>query len=328
MNRKFCLARLLADGRLHSGERLAHELGVTRAAIAKQVKALNELGLSVHALPRAGYQLVHPIELLDAASIRESLSDMAAASLGRLEIFDELPSTNSHLVDAAPLKPGSFAVCLSEFQTAGRGRRGRVWLAPYASGLCLSFGWSFAEPPQPLSAITLAVGVAVLRCLAQFGITNVQLKWPNDLLHADKKLGGILCELKAEAAGPAFCVIGIGLNVRLPEDSQRAITAHGGLSPTDLATVGTVPSRNRLAGALINELISTVLTFASQGFAPFFDEWSAADALRDRPVRLVSASTERFGVARGIDSLGYLRAELDGKIEQIASGDVSLRVPL
>ena len=71
-----------------------------------------------------------------------------------------------------------------------------------------------------------------------------------------------------------------------------------------------------------------MLTFASQGFAPFFDEWSAADALRDRPVRLVSASTERFGVARGIDSLGYLRAELDGKIEQIASGDVSLRVPL
>ena len=103
MNRKLCLARLLDDGRLHSGERLAHELGVTRAAIAKQVKALNELGLSVHALPRAGYQLVHPIELLDAASIRESLSDMAAASLGRLEIFDELPSTNSHLVDAAPL---------------------------------------------------------------------------------------------------------------------------------------------------------------------------------------------------------------------------------
>jgi BirA family transcriptional regulator, biotin operon repressor / biotin---[acetyl-CoA-carboxylase] ligase len=321
------LLRLLADGELHSGEVLARELGVTRAAVAKQVRGLAARGLAVESLPRRGHRLLAPLDLLDAERLQASLTPLARARLAGLEVFDEIGSTNSHLLAATGLPAGRWRACLAEYQSAGRGRRGRGWIAPYASGLCLSFGWSFEDPPAGLAALGLAAAVAVLRALTAQAVTGLALKWPNDVLRDGRKLGGILCELRAEAAGPAYVVIGVGLNVRLPAAARAAIAAGGGLEPADLPAGARVPAPplTPLAAALLDALVAMAIEFAARGFAPFRSEWSRADALRDRPVRVRAQSAERDGVARGIDADGALCVEISGRLERLASGEVTLR---
>jgi BirA family transcriptional regulator, biotin operon repressor / biotin---[acetyl-CoA-carboxylase] ligase len=328
MPRRAALVRLLADGELHSGEALAQTLGVTRAAVAKQVRTLARWGLGAESLPRRGYRLQAPLELLDAARIESALGPEARARLRTLEVHLELESTNSRLLAKSDLEPGRWYGCLAEFQSAGRGRRGREWLAPFGSGLCLSFAWLFRDPPAGLSALGLAAGVAILRALGRLEIGGISLKWPNDVLRDGSKLGGVLCELRAETAGPAYVVIGIGLNVRLPEAVRSEIVASGGVRPADLAEMAegtSVPSRALLAAALCDELVRMACEFERRGFAPFIDEWSRADALRDRPVRVQAHAAERNGVARGIDIDGALCVELGGRVERLASGEVTLR---
>lgn len=319
------LVRLLADGAFHSGEALAASLGVTRAAVSKQARSLESWGLDVESAPRRGHRLRTPVDLLDAAELRASLAPATLARLRRLEVHDEIGSTNSHLLESADLPAGSFDACFAEYQSAGRGRRGRGWLAPYASGLCLSYAWLFREPPAELSSLSLAAGVAALRALAACGVRDVQLKWPNDLLRADRKLGGILCELRAEAGGPAYVVIGLGLNVRLGDDVRARVVADGGLEPATLADAGAPPRRTELAARLLDALTGVVVEFEARGFAAFHAEWSRADALAGRSVRVLAHREQRDGVARGIDVDGSLLVDFAGGRERVAAGDVTVR---
>ncbi len=324
------LVRRLADGEWHSGEALAAALGVTRAAVSKQVRALRAWGLEVESVPRRGHRLALPLDLLDAATVRVRIGTATRQHLRHLEVHDDIESTNSRLLAVGDLPPGRFDACLAEWQSAGRGRRGRGWLAPFGAGLCLSCSWQFREPPSDLSALSLAVGVAALRALAVAGVTGVRLKWPNDLLAGERKLGGILCELRAEAAGPAYVVVGLGLNVRLPEAARAAIAAAsataGGLAPAALADLGSPPSRNDLAARLLDALCAMLVEFEAHGFGPFQREWSAADALAGRPVRVVAHHGDRAGIARGIAADGALLVEIDGRAERVTSGEVSLRI--
>ncbi len=324
------LLRRLADGQFHSGEALAAELGVTRAAVSKQVRQLRSWGLEPESVPRRGHRLAQRLDLLSADEIGARLAPATAARLRRLELHDEIDSTNSRLLAVDDLPAGRFDACLAEFQTAGRGRRGREWLAPFASGLCLSYSWLFREPPAELSSLSLAVGVAALRALRACGTDGVTLKWPNDLLAGDRKLGGILCELRVEAAGPAYVVVGLGLNVALPAAARSRIAAAslaaGGLEPTDLADRGPPPSRSRLAAALLDAIAAMVDEFEARGFAPFHDEWSRADALAGRAVCVLAHRAERAGVARGIAPDGALLVEIDGRAERVTAGEVSLRI--
>jgi len=209
------LLHALADGRTHSGEALAREFGVTRAAIWKQVGKLSDWGLEVDAVPGEGYRLTRPLDLLDAATLRAALQPETAARLAKLEVFTELGSTNRQLLREAP-PSAKLDVCVAEFQTAGLGRRGRTWTTPLGAGVCLSVGWHFAEMPAELPALTLAVGVVVRRVLERVAGLSVALKWPNDLVFDERKLGGILLEIQAEAHGGAHVVVGVGLNVALP----------------------------------------------------------------------------------------------------------------
>src|SRR6185295_7804725 len=145
------LLALLADGKPHSGEELARAFAVSRAAVWKHVAKLADWGLAVDAMPGVGYRLRRGIDLLDAAALRSALAAHVAARLASLEVFTQLESTNRHLLGAPPPAPGMLRACIAEYQTAGRGRRGRRWSAPLGSGLCLSVGWQFADAPAGLS---------------------------------------------------------------------------------------------------------------------------------------------------------------------------------
>jgi BirA family transcriptional regulator, biotin operon repressor / biotin---[acetyl-CoA-carboxylase] ligase len=321
------LVEVLADGRPHSGEELARAFDVTRAAVWKHIAKLADWGLVVDAVPGVGYRLRRGIDLLDAAALRSALSSHVAARLAALEVFTELESTNRHLLGAPP-PPGMLRACIAEYQTAGRGRRGRRWSTPLGAGLCLSVGWQFADAPAGLSALTLAVGVVVRRALARVAGVNIALKWPNDLVWDERKLGGILLELTAEGHGGCHVVAGIGLNVALPPELLPSLSDWP-RGAVDLATACAprgAPPRAALAIALIEELSELFASYAETGFRAYRDDWRAADYLRGRAVRLDEAAGAVTGTALGIEADGALLIETaPGARRRVVAGDVSVR---
>jgi BirA family biotin operon repressor/biotin-[acetyl-CoA-carboxylase] ligase len=316
----------LADGAFHSGEALADSLGVTRGAVWKAAKLLRDLGVTLHAVRNRGYRLVSGGEPLSPAKIREYLARGVRERVGRLDVFWSTESTNTVLLDRPNPALGSCEVALAEYQTAGRGRRGRVWVAPPGGAICLSLSWTFREVPADLGALGLVVGVCSLRALVSMGVEGARLKWPNDLIVDDRKLGGVLIELRAETTGPACVVIGIGLNVALGNALIEKI-AESGLAPIDLAGAGVAaaPSRNRIAAGLMSSYVRGMLDFEREGLKPFLEEWRQADALRGRPVTVQAVDGVTKGLARGIDLHGALVVETPHGLKKFISGDVSVR---
>ena len=320
------LLHALADGQTHSGEELARAFGVTRAAIWKQVAKLADYGLAVEAAPGAGYRLERRLDLLDEDALRAALEPAVAARLAKLELHTEVDSTNRRLLGAPP-PIAKLDVCIAEFQTAGCGRRGRRWQAPLGSGIALSLGWQFAGVPTEPSALTLAVGVAVRRVLERVAGITISLKWPNDLVFDERKLGGILLELKAEAHGGAHVVAGIGLNVALPADILPSLSDWPrGAVDLETALGGRErPPRAALAGALVNELAALFADYPVLGFGAYRTEWRSADFLRGRAVRLDEPGC-LAGTALGIDADGALLVETElGERRRVVAGDVSVR---
>ncbi len=324
MSRRGELLRLLADGEMHSGEELAAALSVSRAAIWKQLQQLGDWGLALEARPGGGYRLPAPLDLLDVSQIRARLPQSSAERLRNLEVQEELESTSNRLLAVDDLPPGRFDACLAEFQSAGRGRRGRRWVAPFASGLCLSVNWNTRDAPATFGALSLAAGVAVLRALRRLGFSDLALKWPNDIVHRDGKLGGILIDLRGEATGPAYFVVGVGINLRLPQATRDNLRAEG-VDAIDLASLGTPPGRNVVASALISELALALLEFGARGMTAFAEEWRSADALAGRPVRVIQGDQSFEGLACGVDTDGALLVEVEGSRRRILSGEVSVR---
>jgi BirA family biotin operon repressor/biotin-[acetyl-CoA-carboxylase] ligase len=317
---------LLSDGELHSGEWLAKELGQTRAAVWKGVQRLRAAGIEVNAVARRGYRLASRVELLDARRIRAELTEESHAHLHGLELLYEVDSTNTRLLAAAPPPPRTADVCASELQFAGRGRLGRRWIAPFGSGIAMSLGWTCSDVVRTLPALSLGVGVAVSRALARAGAHGITLKWPNDIWFRDRKLGGVLIELRAESGGPAHVVIGVGINVSLPAQARREIEAGGAAVAAAADACATPPSRNAVAGAILDELLSMLVRYERLGFSAFRDEWTALDGLRDRPAEVTVGGTTIRGIARGVDSDGALLLETRGNLQRFVSGEASLRL--
>ncbi len=320
------LLRALADGRPHSGEELADAFGVTRAAVWKRMSALADWGLDVVAVPGVGYRLTRSLDLLEADALRRALHRRTAVPLFEVEVLTEIDSTNRRLVARRP-PPGAANVCIAEYQRAGRGRRGRAWQTPLAGGLCLSVGWQFKDMPPELTALTLAVGVIVRRALERTAELQVQLKWPNDLVWDERKLGGILLELAAEAQGGCHVVAGVGLNVSMPPEVLPTI-CDWPRGAVDLVTAlgREPPARTTLAVEVVAGVVELFAAYATAGFAPYRDAWRAADFLKGRRVTLDSAGGSVTGTALGIESDGALLLETEtGARERVISGDVSVR---
>jgi BirA family biotin operon repressor/biotin-[acetyl-CoA-carboxylase] ligase len=318
----------LADGKLHSGEDLAGDLGVSRAAIWKGVEKLRAEGIGVRSHARRGYQLAEAVDLLEAAGIRAAIDAGRRAHLRTLEVLFTVDSTNTRLLAAPPPPFATADVCVCEIQSAGRGRRGRRWIAPFGSSIALSLAWTFPDTVRNLPALSLAVGVAVSRALARLGAVGIALKWPNDIWFQDRKLGGVLIELRAEAGGPAFVVIGIGLNVTLSQAARQEIEQLGVRAAAVGDACAQLPLRNVAAGVLLDELLSMLMGFERDGFAPYRDAWMDLDALRNRPVQVLIGEQAIAGIARGVDEDGALMVDADDRTAKFVSGEVSLRLTM
>jgi len=308
------LIRLLADGEFHSGEALGETLGVSRMAVSKQIKVLETIGLDVFKVTGKGYKLSAPLQLLDAQEI-------ATGSGVTVESHQVLGSTNQHLLDKAALLDKGHS-CFAEYQTAGRGRRGKKWVSPYGSHLYTSTYWCLDAGIQAASGLSLVIGIAVARTLTDLGIANTQLKWPNDVYVDGKKIAGVLVEIIATAGGECHLVIGLGLNVNMPLQAGLEIDQ----AWTDISQQLQQPlDRNQLATRYLSHLIKVLTDFEQFGFGHFVEEWNQCDAFKECPVVLTLGQKQKYGIAKGIDQSGALLLEVDGVISQHVGGEVSLR---
>ena len=319
------LLMLLADGRLHSGERLAQVLGVSRAAVWKGIQRLRLRGIEIEALARRGYRLPDAVELLEERAIRAAVAGDRLSRVRSLELQFDVDSTNTRLLSLGPPPHGCADILLSELQHAGRGRRGRHWVAPFGGSIALSMSWSFRDASRANPALSLSVGVAVARALGRSGASGIGLKWPNDIWFDDRKMGGVLIEVRAEASGPAHVVIGVGINVHLTTGMRAQIEASGVRVAAVADACAAPPARNFIAGAIIDALLSMLAEFERDGFSGFREAWAELDALRDRPAQVLLGEAVVCGTARGVDAHGALRLERDGRVQEFVSGEVSLR---
>ncbi|MFV0275765.1 MAG: bifunctional biotin--[acetyl-CoA-carboxylase] ligase/biotin operon repressor BirA [Parahaliea sp.] len=319
---KTALLSLLADGEFHSGQVLAEVMGVSRTAVWKQLKRLRQLGLELESVRGQGYRIPGGLELLDEGAVRAGLDDRAAWRLEELVLLDTVDSTNAEVLRRIDTGARRGLVCTAEQQTAGRGRLGRSWFSPFGRNLYLSLTWDYSQGAAALEGLSLAVGVAVAKALEARGVPPVQLKWPNDLLSGGGKLGGILLEMVGDAAGACQVVVGVGLNVRMPEAAADAI----GQPWVDLDGLcqGRPPGRNALLSALLNELLPLLAEFQPRGFAPWREGWLARDACADHPVIVSSADRDLAGIARGVDERGSLRLETSLGVQTLFGGELSL----
>lgn len=319
MNERELLARLI-DGPV-SGDALAEASGLTRAAIWKKIRGLREAGVAIDARAGQGYALAQPLELLDRDAILADLGRESRARIDALEVAWSLDSTNSELL-RRPVPAQGCAVLLAERQSGGRGRRGRAWSSPLAANLYLSLSRQFSGGLARLGGLSLIAGVAAADALHALGHGGVRLKWPNDLLLSGRKLGGILVEGGGEHAGPARAVVGLGLNVRMPETAGRGIDQPW----IDLAeAAGAAPSRNALTAMLLEHLLPAFDRFDAEGLAPFLSRYDAHDALRGETVSVFVGDAAHDGTALGIAADGALRVRLADGERAFHSGEVSVR---
>ncbi|HEV7607502.1 MAG TPA: biotin--[acetyl-CoA-carboxylase] ligase [Steroidobacteraceae bacterium] len=316
----------LDDRGYQSGEALAADLSVTRAAVWKAVEQLRELGVALDAQTNKGYRLAPGISALSAERIEAHLPGAVRENIEVLLVEWTLESTNTRLLEALPPAAGRASVVLAEHQTGGRGRRGRGWIAPPGGAICLSLAWQYADLPADLSALSLVVGLCAVNALAGLGITGVSLKWPNDLVTRDGKLGGILIEMRAESGGPVHVVAGIGLNVMLDDAARAAVKATGNIADDMRARSSSVPDRNLIVAALLARLVPALEGFPRHGLAPHLDNWHDCDALRESEVRVENAGEITRGVARGVDAHGALLVETPAGVRRFISGEVTVRI--
>jgi BirA family transcriptional regulator, biotin operon repressor / biotin---[acetyl-CoA-carboxylase] ligase len=313
--------------RFVSGAVLATQCKVTRSAIWKAVRQLRDWGCEIEAVTHQGYRLAQPASPLTLAGVTEQLSPAMRRLVHKGQCLGLTTSTNSLLLERGAPPAGHFEFITAEHQSAGRGRRGRVWLAPPGGAICLSWSWCFDALPPQMSAFSLAIGVATLRALASAGIQGVQLKWPNDLVTATGKLGGILIEMRTEAAGPVHVVIGLGLNFALGKRVRERIDATGN-TPADICSLlpeGVAVKRNVLTAALLEAGVEAAQQFAQDGFRPFRVAYRAADALQGRSISVQGSGPGSIGIARGVDDDGALLVEQANQIHRVIAGEVSIR---
>ena len=325
------ILNILKDGNFHSGESLGEALGCSRTAVWKRLQKLEILGLDIESIKGTGYRVAGGFDLLEPQKIKAQLTAMASKELGDLEIFKSIDSTNKYAREKAEQAPASGSVVLAEQQSAGRGRRGKTWVSPFAANIYLSIVWDFEQGAQALEGLSLAVGVAVKRALDAQGVNGVQLKWPNDIYVEGQKLGGILLEMIGDPAGQCSVIVGVGINVSMPEAQGSDIDQEW----TDIRSQlqkypdgeNQRPSRNKLAASLISEIVMLLRDFQAQGFSMYRDEWQAADAFFGQEAVISTPKQSITGIVKGVDQNGALRLQREnGKIETFIGGELSLRL--
>ena len=314
------LIKALANGDFISGQDLGKQLDISRTAISKHIKALRAMGLDVYSVTGKGYKLSQPLSLLNQATIIGALP--SNDFIPEIEVHSLIDSTNSYLLRRLPNQISQGQVCLAEFQSAGRGRRGRQWISPFGTQIYLSMYWYLEQGLSTAMGLSLVTALAVSDAIYSHTNIQVQLKWPNDVYLDGVKLAGILIDLEGQALEPSHSVIGIGLNLNMPAKVGEAINQKW----TDLQRhCKKKINRNELSAKLIYHLLKRLHQHQQEGLAGMLEAWHSQDFYLNKRVKLLTGERITRGICRGVNNQGALMLEIGGQMKPIYGGEVSLR---
>lgn len=318
------LLQMMSDGQFHSGESLGRALGVSRAAVWKALKRLEDGGYPIQRVRGRGYKVPRGACLLSLTTIQNALPESLLKQID-WQLLDAVDSTNAEAMRQLAVGADSAAVhiCLAEQQTSGRGRRGRDWVSPYAQNIYLSIAMPFNDGAQQLEGLSLLVGLVLVEALEACGFKGCGLKWPNDVLLDGRKLAGILVEITGDLTADCDVVVGVGINVLMKEPESAIEQAWTSLL---LSRQNGQLDRNILVAEFIKKLLAAIQVFRVAGFSSFVQEWQRRDVWLGLPVRVQAGSSSWSGVARGVDDRGALRLETEEAELLLSGGEVSLRL--
>lgn len=307
------LTSILSDLQFHDGDSLGAKLGVTRSAIWKSVKKLEEYGIEILSVKNKGYQLKEPLLLLDQDKIKQASQNI------EIEVFESIDSTNSYLKKHSDNIERK--ICFAEIQTNGRGRKGGNWHSPFGQNIYMSYAKSFKKDVSELNGLSLVVGIACLNAIKEIGVDfPIKLKWPNDGVYMGQKLMGNLVELQSESYSQTLAIIGIGININMLFDLSTITQEWTSLQKI----TGKYIDRNMLCIALIHNLNFYLEQFSKYGLKEFIQQWHQLDSLYDQKIKL--NNNEFSGIAKGINENGNLLLELaSGETRAFSSGEASIQ---
>ncbi|BAO00022.1 BirA protein [Candidatus Pantoea carbekii] len=307
------LVALLADGKFHSSQQLAHILDISRADVNKHIQTLKSWGLDMYTVYDKGYSLSTSIQLLDQKKIFSYLNQP------NVSVIPVINSTNQYLLDRID-QLSSGDACIAEYQQAGRGRRGKKWLSPFGTNLYLSMYWYFKQKPVATMGLSVVIAIVIAQIIQSLGTSDVRIKWPNDLYLDHRKLAGILVELTGQTTDSVHIVIGVGMNLFMNTLNNLKVNQNW----ISLHEVGMNIDRNALAAKMLNSLRQTLPIFEQNGLKPFMMHWESLDDFMNQPITLLIGESEVHGIARGINEQGALLLEENGKINSWIDGEISL----
>lgn len=322
MDTKYEILRTLREsGGPVSGQELSRRLGISRTAVWKHIRALEEEGYEIEAANRKGYRLAG---VPDTVASREVLSRLNTKRMGKgIRYFSSIDSTNQYAKRIAEEGAADGTLVIADEQTAGKGRGGRYWVTPPKEAISFTLILRPKLSPEKISMITLVMGLSVANALhALYGL-DAGIKWPNDVVINGKKICGILTEMSAEIGEVHYIVIGVGINAnltRFPKELQETATSLKLELKRDV-------NRAELICAVIEEFENLCSLFERKSsLEDLKDEYNRICVNADSAVRVLDPKGEYTGHARGINETGALLVETeDGRVQEVSSGEVSVR---
>lgn len=319
---RLAILNALNNGGFISGQLLGEKLGISRAAVSKHIQSLQEMGLDIFKVNGKGYSLNNAVGLLEQSKIQHYYQALGADT-AQIEVQPIIDSTNSELMRRVaakqPLESGT--VIVAEMQQAGRGRRGRVWQSPFGANLYYSYYWRLDDGLQAAMGMSIAVGLAVYDTLKALYQLDIELKWPNDIYLNKEKLAGVLVELDGQPQGPCQLVIGIGINLQMPQSVSHQIDQ----AWTDLSQHTSQLNKNKLVAHLTYHLEQRLAQYSETGLQNMYQQWNTLDAFAGQCVELNTGHRSWRGICEGIDMQGGIRIRQDGEAKSYYGGEISLR---
>ena len=303
-----------------SSDELCKLADISRAAIWKHIEKLRDEGYEIDASPHLGYRLLDVPDSLIPAEIKWQLKTKL---FGKEVIsYKKVDSTNTVAYSLAEKGMKEGTVVLADEQAKGKGRHGRSWVSPPRAGVYLSCILRPKIAPKEIARITLLAAVAVAKAIRNFSGLDALIKWPNDILINDKKVCGILTEMRAEQDSVEFIVVGIGINV----NTKSKYLPKGATSiKEELRSSGKEEAvcRIEITKKVLESLEEDYLLLRTKGFKPIIEEWKSLSAMLGSRVKVIMPTRTFEGQARDIDPDGALVVRLDsGLLERVSSGDV------
>lgn len=304
-----------------SGQALCEKLGVSRTAVWKCINTLKKEGYEIESVTRKGYRLLQSPDLLTEESIRGYLSEEVWP--GRIVCFSSVDSTNEEAKRRAVLGEKDGTLFVSDNQTSGKGRRGRVWFSPEGRDIFCTMLLRPKIPVENASVLTLVTALASAAVLEQYSGEHCRIKWPNDIILHDKKICGILTEMALEMDEISYVVVGVGFNINRKEFPREIEDMASSL----YRETGKQTIRAAFLADFIREFQQRYRIFLQeQSFVPFMKEYEKRLINIGRDVRIIRRDQEFVRRAVGVNEKGELLVQNEaGKIECICSGEVSVR---